>query len=305
MTNEQLLKNLSVPTKKVDAILDTDTYNEIDDQFALTYFMRCEEKINPVAIYAAPFAHAHMPDPAQNMLRSYDEIFKVLQLGDHTYMNDKVFKGSDSFLVDEKTPVLSDAARDLAKRAMNYSPDEPLYVVAIGAITNIASALLLNPEIKENIVIVWLGGHAFHWPHTKEYNMVHDIAAARIVFASGAPLVLLPCNGVVSAFDFSKNDIEAALLGKNNKLADYLATNTVAYHERVKDRFWFKAIWDVTAVAWLVNDNDKFLLSTLEHTPVPEYDSLYAFDNRSQFLRYIYHINKTNLFEDLCAKILR
>ena len=34
MTTEQLLKNLEVPVGQVDVVLDTDTYNEIDDQFA-------------------------------------------------------------------------------------------------------------------------------------------------------------------------------------------------------------------------------------------------------------------------------
>ena len=32
-----LLQRLQFPTKKVRMVLDTDTYNEIDDQFALVY----------------------------------------------------------------------------------------------------------------------------------------------------------------------------------------------------------------------------------------------------------------------------
>ena len=35
MTNEQRIRNLSVPTGKVDVVLDTDAFNEIDDQFAI------------------------------------------------------------------------------------------------------------------------------------------------------------------------------------------------------------------------------------------------------------------------------
>ena len=73
-------------------------------------------------------------------------------------------------------------------------------MISIGAITNIASAILLNPEITGRIVVVWLGGHALGWPDTEEFNMVQDIAAARIVFGCGVPLVQLPCMGVVSEF---------------------------------------------------------------------------------------------------------
>ena len=76
---------------------------------------------------------------------------------------------------------ISDAAKDLAERANNYSPENPLYVVAIGAITNIASAILLNSKVVENTVVVWLGGHAYHYPETAEFNMRQDIAGARMV----------------------------------------------------------------------------------------------------------------------------
>lgn len=55
MTNEQRIKNLSVPTGDIDVVLDTDAYNEIDDQFAIAYLLISNEKLNTKAIYAAPF----------------------------------------------------------------------------------------------------------------------------------------------------------------------------------------------------------------------------------------------------------
>lgn len=54
----------------------------------------------------------------------------------------RVYKGSADYLPDEETAVESPAAADLAARAMNYTPEKPLYVLAIGAITNVASAIL-------------------------------------------------------------------------------------------------------------------------------------------------------------------
>jgi len=35
MNTEQYIKNLNVPTAKVDIVLDSDAFNEVDDQFAL------------------------------------------------------------------------------------------------------------------------------------------------------------------------------------------------------------------------------------------------------------------------------
>ena len=55
MFSPSYYKNLEVPSGKIDVVLDTDTYNEIDDQFALAYLLKSTEKLNTVAIYAAPF----------------------------------------------------------------------------------------------------------------------------------------------------------------------------------------------------------------------------------------------------------
>ena len=52
LSNEFLLQRLQFPTKKVRMVLDTDTYNEIDDQFALVY-AALPEKLNVEAVYAA------------------------------------------------------------------------------------------------------------------------------------------------------------------------------------------------------------------------------------------------------------
>ena len=74
MTQAQFLKNLEVPSGKVDVILDTDAYNEIDDQFAIAYMLRSEDKINVKAICAAPFFNIMSDSPADGMEKSYDEL---------------------------------------------------------------------------------------------------------------------------------------------------------------------------------------------------------------------------------------
>ena len=80
MTNEQRIKNLSVPKGMADVVLDTDAYNEIDDQFAITYLLKSKDKLNTKAIYAAPFLNEKSVSPKDGMEKSYDEIFKLLSL---------------------------------------------------------------------------------------------------------------------------------------------------------------------------------------------------------------------------------
>ena len=141
-----------------------------------------------------------------------------------------------------------EAAKNLADRAMGYTRENPLYVVAIAAITNVASAILLRPEITERMVLVWLGGNALDWPNNREYNLYQDIAAARVIFESRVPLVQLPCMGVVSSFTVSGPELKAHLKGKN-PLCDYLADFTE--QEALAcggGRTWSRPIWDVAAV---------------------------------------------------------
>ncbi|MBQ7901087.1 MAG: nucleoside hydrolase [Clostridia bacterium] len=300
VTDSQRIKNLAVPTGKIDVVLDTDAYNEIDDQFAIAYLLHSADKLNTKAIYAAPFFNDKSNGPADGMERSYNEILKLLELAE---IKMDVYRGSTKYLADEKTPVVSDAANHLAQLANSYSPENPLYVVAIGAITNVASAILLNPAVVENTVVVWLGGHAHHFHDTKEFNMFQDVAAARVVMGSGVPFVQLPCCGVVTDFSISGPELEHWLCGKN-KLADYLAKNAIAEAESyAKGKPWTRVIWDVTAVAWLLNDDDRFMLSSLVPTPMPTYDNLYSVNCRGDLMRYVYHINRDELMYDLINKL--
>lgn len=299
MNDIQRIKNLNVPTQKADAVLDTDAFNEVDDQFALSLFLREPERITPVAIYAAPFFNNNSTSPADGMEKSYAEIGHLLELLDRKDI--PYYRGADRYLPSEKEAVSSPAVLDLIERAKAYSPERPLYVVAIGAITNVASALLLCPHIKDNIVVVWLGGHSLSWPHTNEFNMVQDIAAARVVMMSGVPFVQLPCMGVVDSFSISKPELEAWLIDRN-PLSNYLA-RTVLSAQQNADRIWTRPIWDVTAVAWLLNDKDRFMQSRLIPTPLPSYDCQYELVPQAPLCRYVYHIERDSLMRELIKKL--
>ncbi len=300
MTREQFLKNLSVPNGKVDVVLDTDAYNEIDDQFAIGYMLKSTQKLNIKGICAAPFLNTRSETAAEGMHKSYDEIIQLLKLTKREDLLPVVFKGSENYLQDETTPVESQAADFMANLANEYSPEKPLYIVAIGAITNVASAILKNPIMKENCVIIWLGGHAIWEDYgATEFNMKQDIAAARVVFGCGIPLVQLPCKGVVDHFATSKYELKHWLKGKN-ELCDYLYKNTVDEADSyAKEKPWTRVIWDVTAVAWLFNDDLRFMNGKFIPSPVPEYDGSYSYAENRHYIKYVYDINRDALFEDL------
>jgi len=297
MINEALLKKLERPGKKVRAVLDTDAYNEIDDQFAVAYMLKKPEFFDVLALTAAPFHNDRSDGPENGMELSYNELLTLLKLMEREDMSDRVFKGSRAYLTDEKTPVDSPAARELVRLSNTATPEEPLYIIAIGAITNVASAILLDPSIIERCVIVWLGGNAHHWHDTREFNMQQDVAAARVVFDSGAPVVQLPCAGVVSDLKTTAPELEYWLRGKN-KISDYLADNTIAEAESyAKGTAWSRVIWDISAIAWFLDES--FMSECIVPIPSCGYDHMYTFNPARHPYKYIYNINRDAIFTDL------
>ena len=173
ISESQRLKMLDIPANRpTRMVLDTDTFNEIDDQFAVVYALISPE-LDVQAIYAAPFHNSRSSGPGDGMEKSYEEIERILSRLDRSPQG-FAHKGSTRYL-DLAQPEESPATRDLIKRAQASSPEDPLYVVAVGCITNISNAILLEPSIIGKIVVVWLGGNGRDWPHQREFNYRQDL----------------------------------------------------------------------------------------------------------------------------------
>lgn len=181
-------------TRKI--IIDSDAKNEIDDQYAITYAVLSEE-FEILAFTAAHFGKKG------SMEKSYEEIRLVLELlgKQDTY---PVLKGAERALSDIRTPVDSPAARFIINEALK-SREEDLYVVSIGAITNLASACLTEPEIIHRVKALWLAGKA--WPEGGLFfNNKKDILAAQVIFGSGIDLTLIPACGTADKLKIYKRD---------------------------------------------------------------------------------------------------
>lgn len=293
------IKRLKPQTGKVRMVLDTDTYNEVDDQFALAYAFLSKEKIELEAVYAAPFKNNRSENAGDGMEKSYQEIQRLLKMLGKS-PEGFAFRGSDRYLEDVKQPIRSEAALDLVKKAMASSSENPLYVVPVGCITNIASAILIEPKIIENIVVVWLGGNDLNWPHQKEFNLMQDVLAAQVVLNSGVPLVIMPCRPVVSHFHTTIPELAYYLKGKN-ELSDYLYNIVMEYSDG--KAAWSKVIWDVTAVAWLVNST--WIPTNLVHSPVLTDQVTYSVDQSRHFIRMATSVNRDAIFKDLFEKLTK
>ena len=297
LSEVQRLTLLEPPQGKIHMVLDTDTFNEIDDQFAVAYSLLSPEKLVVEAIYAAPFAGRNAPSgPAEGMEKSYEEILRLLELIGRDPAG-FVLKGSTAWLPGPDQPVASPAADDLIARA-RQERDTPLYVVAIGAITNVASAILAAPDITDKIVVVWLGGNPNYWHPATEYNVYQDMLAAHLIFDSGVPLVHVPCINVTEHLKTTQAELALYVKGRG-AIGDYLFKIFSDYYDNQYARS--KEIWDIGPIGWLINP--AWTKSSLIHSPILTTEHAWAHDPQRHFIREIYTIDRDAIFGDLFTKL--
>lgn len=283
-------------------VLDTDTFNEIDDQFALAYLLQCGEVLQTEAIFAAPFFNGKSSGPQDGRDKSAAEIHRLLSLMGREEMSDRVFLGADRFLENGRAAE-NEAAHRLIELARKHSPADPLYVIGIAAATDLASALLLAPEIAPALTVVWLGGNAYHWPTASEFNLREDPQAVRVLFDSGVRLVHLPCMGVVSAMTTCAPELRAALEHKNPLCDDLLAAVLADSQARFHRLWWSRAIWDVAAIACLADPS--LVLTREEPRPLLTEDLHWQQVPGRPNLTYVYHIQRDGVYRDLFTRLSR
>jgi purine nucleosidase len=290
------LQRLAPPTGRVSMVLDTDTANEIDDQFAVAYALLSPDRLDVEALYAAPFSNSRSTGPEDGMERSYDEILRLLDRMGRS-PDGLVLKGARGYLPAADEPAPSPAAEDLVSRAI--APREgPLYVLAIGAITNVASALLLEPATIERIVVVWLGGQPHTWHTAIEFNLRQDMHAARVILNSGVPFVQIPCKNVSEHLTTTRAELEAHIAGRN-ALCDYLHEIFCAYSDT--HFAWAKVIWDIAGIAWLLDA--KWVPGVLTHSPLLTDLGTWSHDRTRHFIREAIHCDRNAIFHDLFRKL--
>lgn len=330
LSNKEILHRLAPPKGKVRMILDTDTYNEVDDQFALSYALESNEKISLEAVYAAPFFNARVKNEQEGMEASYNEIKKIVSIlkKDNTV---NICKGAKKYLADEQSPVQSEATLDLIQRALNTPDGDLLYVVAIGAITNIASAILLEPKIIDKIVVVWLAGHPLHWPQVWEFNLMQDMVASKYMFKCGVPLTLIPCMSVASGLVTTNYELNKYLNGKSEigtylsnvvsdfsgDIEDFKSYNKIVgrYLDQIDDydvdffrnsfdndkNAWSKIIWDISTIGYLVNP--AWANSRCVSTPILNDDFTWTLTENNHPMRVVYYLHRDGIFGDMFYKL--
>ena len=307
MTLEQILDDLKTDRVK-KCILDSDMYNEMDDQYALAYCLGCD-KINLLSINAAPFDNGRTPDFETGMEASYRETYRVLEICHKNDGTIPVYEGSRvRYSADNNyAPVDSPAARNIIKTVKES--DEIIYVLTTGCCSNVTSACLMDPSITSNMCVIWLGGHVLDHENLDEFNLVQDYAAGQLLINNDIPLILLPA----CSKDHTKGTQALScgfeelckLKGDNDPQKFFREAFPMAFvhEENMQDKLaeWSRVIWDLAAPG-VISVPHAYTFSII---PAPIFcdNHKYAFDQTRHKIIYMERLDKNIVFEDTWAAI--
>lgn len=300
-THAALLRRLALPDGPVDIVLDTDARNEIDDAFAIAHALLSPDRIRVEALYAGPFVNRRAGTPKEGMEQSYDEIVRVLAMLGRKVGAGFVLRGSERYLTGARRPPDSEAAQDMIRRA-HQTRERPLYAVSLGCPTNIASALRLDPTIRDKVVVVWIGGQPYASDSADDYNIGQDYEASRELFDSGVALIDVPGYWVSEMMRTTRAELEPALRGRS-RIADYLLDSFVEYEAARKKpgSAYSKPIWDLAVTGLLVNP--AWVPTRIEPSPMLTPRMTWALDRTRHPVRAATRVDRDAVFGDLFRKL--
>jgi len=246
-------------------IINTDAKNEADDQFAIVHAL-----LSPTLdVRGIVPAHFGTRRTNESLRESREEVDLLLRLmgREGQYV---VADGAPHKLPDEQTAVPSDGSRLIIEESKKN--EGTLYVAFLGPLTDMASAILEDPEIQDrDVVVVWIGGPPHGGviaPTGIEFNLSNDIESANVVMNSRIPVWQIPST-VYSMVSVTHLELEHRVtpLGE---LGAYLTQQVIDFNAGVENLAMdFRSLGDSPAIGAVMNPRGGVWRSF----PAPLYDA--------------------------------
>jgi len=235
-------------------IIDADTGNEMDDLYAIAYLLGIK-KANVIALSAAHFNNPDLLTEKEwngyktknikpleisynlnKKLLSYANREDILCLEGAKRMIGRAWGGN--------TPRFSAASKTIIDEALKMPEGQKLVVFTLGPLTNVASAIIEQPEIESKIVLYMMGANYYPeknvWDKS-EFNIRNDLNAFDYLLNSTVEMHIMTANASF-AFQFDKSKT-LGKLNKKNKLDNLLASKWDAIKA---DKNWI--MWDLALI---------------------------------------------------------
>jgi inosine-uridine nucleoside N-ribohydrolase len=279
--------------KRLRVIVDTDTACEADDPYAIAHALMCK-KFDVKAIFAEQFGN-----PATTRM-SYNEIITIL---DAMSLSVPVYMGEEGKLSEVEGKEISPAARFLIEEAMREE-EKPLYVLCMGAITNVAAAIKKCPQITSKMTVVWIGGQNpdAYFENQREFNAGNDIDAINLVISSGVEFWQIPNNVYgsmkIGIAELQKKVYPCGKIGKHlyEKLVNY---NVSQYAGWTAGESW--SLGDSPSVGVALDPNCGHYV--YREAPIFNEDTTYRFEAGRPKIRVYTSIDSRFILEDFICKL--
>lgn len=279
-------------------ILNTDAKNEVDDQFAIVHAI-LSPGFDLRGIIAAHFGlrPGESLTPQPDSRREIDHILQLMGLSGQV----RVADGAAGPLPDYCTPVGSAGAELIVEEALR-DLGSPLYVAFIGPLTDMASALLLEPSIQcSDMTVIWIGGPPYeelphYWP---EYNLSNDVAAANVVFASELTVWQIPME-VCRATAMSLVEVEERV-APCGAIGEYLASQVLSMAESDANSMGYWCFGDQPAIGVMINPYCGRFRE--RQAPAFRFDCSMEFSMASRHVRTYESIDMRFVYEDFFMRL--
>ncbi|WP_197231802.1 nucleoside hydrolase [Novipirellula artificiosorum] len=240
--------------ERLPLLIDSDVANEIDDLYAITLALAANDRFELKGMVATHFAQWAGPDSTD---QSYELLQQLLEVSGNQDQF-PVARGGDPMQY-TGVPTSSQGADLIIKLARQASPQEPLWVVVLGAATNTASAILQAPSIKPNIRVIFHARCAQYWPQrTVQFNVVGDVIAVQTLLSSRVPLVWFD-TGTELTIPYDETKSRLAPMGATGKFLHEFRDQKPEFAKATKGFF------DMGDIAWLMDPS----LCKMETVPAP------------------------------------
>lgn len=167
--------------KKIRVICDSDTACEADDPFALTHALLSPKLI----VKVITVEHFKLPGSMELSWQAARRVTDALG-SEVPVLKGEIGPGQTGDISEGVQAIIAEARRD---------DPRPLFLLCMGALTNIARAFKEAPDIQEHVTVVTIGGNEYGEPVTwPEYNFGNDPDAANTVLSSRAEIWQIPNN---------------------------------------------------------------------------------------------------------------
>jgi hypothetical protein len=170
----------------IPVIFDTDANNELDDQHALAYLLLNHETFEVVGITVnATSSGGDIEEHVKEARRVVDLVGWKGKV--------QVHKGANGDFPDIKEQLNntkydgSEAVEFIIREALKKRK-QPLVLLPVGKLTNVALALKKEPALADRIRVVWLGSN---YPDPGEYNQVNDTASLNYILETKVPFEMV------------------------------------------------------------------------------------------------------------------